>query len=196
MEQMTLLLFIDNLLGRKSGKCLWIPVYHTESAVDKALVVEVNEYFDYAFAACLVHGESGAVPITAGTQTAQLLKDDASVLIGPVPSVLKELLAGQVVLLDTLTGKLLNHLSLGSDRGMVGAWHPTCVLTLHTGTTHQNILNSVVQHVSHMEHTCYVWRWNNDCVGFTSIGFTGKKFVVKPVLIPFRFDLFWVVFAC
>ena len=42
----------------------------------------------------LVHGEGCAVPIAAGTELAELLKDDAAVLVSPVPSMLEELLAG------------------------------------------------------------------------------------------------------
>ena len=79
---------------------------------------------------------------------------------------------------------------------MVCTRHPECILTLHAGTAHQDILNGVVEHVSHVEHTCHIGGRNDDCVGFTSVGFAGEEFVVKPVLIPFRFDLFWVVFAC
>ena len=77
---------------------------------------------------------------------------------------------------------------------------PNVTGVLHMGhmlnNTIQDILNRVVQHVSHVEHTCHIWGRNDDGVGLTFVGFTGEKFVVKPVLIPFRFDLFWVVFAC
>ena len=79
---------------------------------------------------------------------------------------------------------------------MVGTRHPAGVLALHTGTAHQNVLDGVVEHVAHVEHTRHVGRWDYDCIGLTSVGFAGEKFVVEPVLIPFRFDLFWVVFTC
>ena len=75
------------------------------------------------------------------------------------------------MLLDALLGQFLNHFGLCCDRGVVGAWYPTSILALHTGTTNENILNSIVQHMSHMQHTRYVGWWNNDGVGLTSIGF-------------------------
>ena len=117
-------------------------------------------------------------------------------LVGPVPCMLQELVASQVMLLDALLGEFLHHLGLSGDRGVVGARHPTGILTLHTGPAHQNILNGVIQHVSHVEHTSHIGWWNDDGLGLTSVGFAGEKFVVKPVLIPFAFDLFRVVFAC
>ena len=109
---------------------------------------------------------------------------------------LKELFTGEVVFLDTLTGEFLHHLGLRGDGGMVGARYPQGVLTLHTGTTHQDVLDGVVEHVSHVEHTRHIGRGDDYRIGFTSVGFAGEEFVVKPVLIPFRFDLFWVVFTC
>ena len=63
---------------------------------------------------------------------------------------LQELLTCQIALLDTLLGQLLHHLCLCSDRGVVGTRYPECILTLHTGTAHQDILNRIVQHVTHM----------------------------------------------
>ena len=106
-------------------------------------------------------------------------------LVSPVPCVLQELLTCQVTFLDALLSEFLHHLSLCCNRGMVGAWYPAGILALHAGTTNQDILNGVVQHVSHVQHTCHIGRWDNDGVGFTSIGFAGKELIVQPVLIPF-----------
>ena len=103
MEQMALLLFIDNFFGRKGCQRLGVPVDHAQTAIDKSFLIEVNEHLDDALATLLVHGESRTIPIAAGTQTAQLLQDDATMLVGPVPGMLEELLTGKVVLLDTLS---------------------------------------------------------------------------------------------
>ena len=196
MEEVALLLFVDDLLGREGGEGLRIPVHHAQATIDKALVIEIDEDLDDALGTLLVHGEGSAVPIAAGTKAAQLLEDDASVLVGPVPGMLQELLTGEVVLLDALLGELLHHLGLCSDRGMVGAGDPAGILTLHTGTTHENVLDGIVQHVAHVEHTGYVGRRNHDGIGLASVWLTREKFVVQPILVPFAFDLFRVVFAC
>ena len=196
MEQVTLLLAIDHFLGREGGECLRIPVHHAESAIDESLVIEVNENLDDTLRTLLVHREGSAVPVTAGTQAAQLLQDDATVLISPVPSVLQELFTCQVTLFDALFGELLHHLCLSRNRGMVSTRYPAGILTFHACTAHQDILNRIVQHVSHVEHTSHVWWWDHDCIRLTGVGFAGEQFVVQPILIPFRFDLFWVIFTC
>ena len=109
---------------------------------------------------------------------------------------LEKLFTGEVVLLDALFGKAFHHLGLGSNGSMVGAWHPAGVLALHAGASHKNILNGVVEHVSHVEHTGNIWWRDDDGVRFTTIGLTTEQLVVKPVLIPFGLHFFGVVFTC
>ena len=71
-------------------------------------------------------------------------------LVSPLPSVLQELLSGQVTLSDALLSQLVHHLSLSSDRGVVGARHPTGVLAIQTSLADEDILNGVVEHVTHV----------------------------------------------
>ena len=172
VEQMALLFFVDHLLGRKSGECLWIPVHHAETAIDEALVIEVDEYLDDTLAAFLVHGKGGAVPIAAGAEAAKLFEDDTTMLMSPFPGMLQELLSCEVSFLDAFASEFLYHFGLSGDRGVVSARHPEGVLALHTGTAHQDVLNRIVEHVPHVEHTSHIgWR-NHDRIGFTSVGLT------------------------
>ena len=80
-----MLFLVDNLLVGERRLCLWIPVHHAHAAVDESLVVEVAEHFYHPFAACLIHGEGGAIPIARATQLAQLFQNDATMLVCPVP---------------------------------------------------------------------------------------------------------------
>ena len=113
--EFAVLLLVYYLLVAECCLCLRVPVYHTQATIDETFVIEVAEYFYYAAAACLVHCECGAVPIARCTQFAQLFEDDASVLVGPLPSVFKELLACEVALLNTLLGKFFYYFCLGGD---------------------------------------------------------------------------------
>ena len=108
---------------------------------------------------------------------------------------LEKLLTGEVGLLYALLGEFLDHLCLGSDGGMVGAWHPEGVLAHHARTADEDILNGIVEHMAHMEHAGYVWRRNHDAVGFTLVGNGMEHFVALPVFIPFVFNLMRVVFC-
>ena len=117
-------------------------------------------------------------------------------LVGPVPSMLKELFASEVALLYALFCKTVHHLSLSSDRGVVGAGHPTSVLSLHTCAAHEDILNRIVEHVAHVEHTRHVGRRDDHRVGLSPVGPAAEELVVQPILIPFRLHCLWVVLRC
>jgi len=79
-----------------------------------------------------------------------LLENDTSVLLCPSPSVLEELLASKVRLVDALLLEAFDHLGFGSDRCVVGTRHPASVLALKASTTNQDILDSIVEHVTHV----------------------------------------------
>ena len=194
--QFALLVAIDDLFGREHGLCLRVPVDHTEPTIDEAFVVEVAEDFHDAFAALFVHCEGRAVPVATCSKLAKLLQDDASVFFCPGPSVLQELFASEVTLLDALFSKTVHHLCLRSNRGVVCAWHPTSVLAIESCLTNQDVLNRIVEHVSHVEHTRHVWWRNDDGVGLTTVWFARKELMLCPVLVPFSLDFCGAVFCC
>ena len=97
-----MLLLIDHFLVGEGGEGLGVPVDHAHAAVDEAFAIEIHKDLDDALAANLIHGETCAVPVAGAAQLAQLLEDDASVFFGPCPSVLQELLSGEVCFLDAL----------------------------------------------------------------------------------------------
>ena len=188
-----MLFLIYYFLVRECGLRLGVPVDHAHTSVDESFAVEVDKDVDDALRTLLVHGESRAVPVARGTDAAQLLQDDAAVLLGPVPSVLEEFVARQVALLHALLGQAVHHLGLRSDGGVVGAGHPAGVLALHAGTAHQYVLNGFVQHVPHVQHTGHVGGRNDHGVRRAAVGFRGKQFVVHPVLVPLILNFLRIV---
>ena len=169
--EVALFLLVDDLNIGEGRLCLGVPVDHAQAAIDEALVVEVAEDAEHAFAALVVHREGCTVPVARSTQAAQLLEDDAAVLVGPFPGVADKLLARQLLLLDALLCQAVDHLGLGGNGGMVCAGHPAGVLALHAGTAHQNVLNRIIEHVAHVEHTRHVGRRDDYGVGLACIGF-------------------------
>ena len=187
------LITVNHFFVAQCGLSLRVPVHHAQSAVDESLVVEVAEHLDHAFATLFVHGERSAAPVAACAQTAELLQDDAAVLVGPVPGVLQKFVASKVAFANALLRQAVHHLRLSGDRSVVGARHPARVLALHAGAAHQNVLDCFVEHVAHVQHASHVWRWNHDGVWLTLVGNRLKQVVVCPILVPFIFNLFWVV---
>ena len=109
---------------------------------------------------------------------------------------LQEFLARQVGLLDALRSQFVHHLGFGGDRSMVGTRHPAGVLAFHAGAAHQNILNGIIKHVSHVEHAGDVGGRDDDGVRLTAIGFRTEQFVVQPILVPLSLYVGGIVLTC
>ncbi len=181
------LFLIYNLLVAEGSLRSRVPVDHSHTTVNQALLVEVDKHVEHTLRAHLVHSERRAAPVARSTEFLQLLKDDAAVLLFPFPSVLEKLITGEVGLLDAFGGQSCHHLSFRCNRGVVSARHPQGILALHTRAAHKDILNSVVEHVSHVEHTGYIGRRNNNRVRLAAVGSRFKQVMFQPILIPFPF---------
>ena len=143
----------------------------------------VNDPFVVAF----IHGEARAVPVATRPQLFQLFKDDSTVLVRPVPRMAKELVPRQVRLFDALVPQAPHHLGLRRDGRMVRSWHPTRILPLHPGTSDEDVLDGVVEHVSHVQHPRHVGGRNHHRVGLTLVRRGVKVTRFEPVGIPFVF---------
>ena len=194
--EFALLVAINNLFGRQYGLCLGVPVDHAQAAIDKSFLIKVYKNLKHTLAARLVHGEGCAVPVAAGAQAAQLFENDAAVLFCPVPGIFQELLAGEVALPYALLGEAVNHLGLGGDAGVVGAGHPAGVLAVDACLAHKYILNGIVEHVTHVQHTRHVWRRNDYGVRLAPVGPGAKQLVSQPIFIPFAFHFGRIVLTC
>ena len=190
------LFMINHLFSRKYCLRLWIPVHHTQATIDVAFVVKVHEHLHDRLWTYLVHCECCSVPIAWSTQLAQLLEDDATMLFLPSPGMLQKLLTSEVALLDAFLSQLGNHLCLSSNRSMVCARHPTSILTIKTCLTNKDILNRIVEHMSHMQDTCHIWWWNNYSVRLPAIWLRSKELIVHPILIPSWLHLLWRILCC
>ncbi len=191
--EFVMLVMIDHLLVRESCLALRIPVDHTQTAVDESFLIEVAEDMNDGFGTGLVHRESCAVPVAGATKFAELFEDDASVLVRPVPRMFEELLAGQVRFVDALLLEAFDNLCLGRNRRMVGTGYPAGVLALQPCTADENILNRLVEHMTHVQHARYIGRRNNDGIRIAVVRLAVKEFVVQPVLVPAGFNVCRIV---
>ena len=178
-----------------------IPVHHAQVAVDKTFVEKVDKDAVDSVGALFVHSECGAVPVAGSTELTELLQDDAAVFAGPLPGMLKELLACEVGLFDSFRSKLLDNLCLGGYGRMVGAGHPAGVFALHARAAHEDVLDCIVEHMPHVEDAGDVWRRDHYGVSFALVGLGMEQLVFKPVGIPFvlyvgRIVFLWEVVHC
>ena len=108
----------------------------------------------------------------------------------------QEFFSGKVFFINALFLEELHYLGFGSDRGMVRTRNPAGVFALHSGTSDEDVLYGIVEHVPHVEHAGDVRRRNDDGVGLLIwIYAGGKQLVFHPIRIPFGLGSCRFVFA-
>ncbi|OPZ74052.1 MAG: hypothetical protein BWY80_00735 [Firmicutes bacterium ADurb.Bin456] len=70
---------------RNSGMTLGAPVGNIITPVNQTPLIEFDKYLQHGFGAPFVHGETLPLPVTRGTQLAQLGGDPVAVLLFPGP---------------------------------------------------------------------------------------------------------------
>ena len=107
----------------------------------------------------------------------------------------QEFFAGEICLGYPFRCEFCHNLSLCGYGGMVCAGNPERILAHHTGATGENILDGVVEHVTHMEHTGHVWWRNHNCIRLTFIRLGMKQTVFHPIFIPFTLHCGRIIFG-
>ena len=161
VPQVTGLVHILHLGVRQGGDAVGTPVDDAAALVDQTLFVQGDEDLPHGLGAALVHGEPGALPVAAGTQLLLLLHDAVAILVLPVPYTLQEFFTAKIVAGQTLLAKLLLHLDLGGDAGVIDAGNPQGVIALHPLEPDQSILQCRVHGVTHVQLTGDVG-WGHD----------------------------------
>ena len=96
--------------------------------------------------------------------------------------------------MPSLRAELLLDLGLSGNARVVGAWLPEHCLAFETRPAHEDVLQSVIQHVAHVQHARDIRRRNHDRIRLLrriSDRFKASRF--EPVGIPALFDFFGFV---
>ncbi len=193
--KMALGVLVDDFVVTHGSKGLRVPVHHAHAFVNPAFLIKIDKGVDYGLAQRGLHGEAGAVPVAGAAQFAQLFQNDAAMLFLPLPGVLKEFLPADILLGNAHGLEFGHHLALRSDGSVVRTGDPAGILPVHAGLADENVVERIVEHVSHVQDTCHIGRRNHDGIRFLPVGFAVEKFVFQPVAVPLVFNLRSTVFG-
>ena len=193
--ELALLFAIQHFLVRNCSARLRVPVDHPYPPVYPALAVQVDKHFDHASVTELVHGEAGAVPVAGGPKLLELFKDDASVFFLPFPGVAEEFLPAELGFPQAALAQHGHHPGFCCDGGVIGTRHPAGLEALHPLFAYQHILNGVVEHMAHVQHTRHIGRGDHDGVGFfVRVRGRAEEAVLHPDIVPLMLDFSRLVF--
>ncbi len=138
------------------------PVDDVIAAVDQAVAVQADEDLPHRPGKAFVHGEPLPAEVARAPELLQLVYDLAAKLLLPLPHPGDKRLAAQPVAVGSLPGELFFDDVLGGDPGVVRPREPEHVETVHAFVAGQDILQGVVQGMSHVQGAGHVRGGNDD----------------------------------
>src|SRR5262249_5901694 len=151
------LLVLDLEIG-KAGQAARTPVGHSAASVNESFFKESDEGAHDRPHVPFIHGEGDAIPVEADTQPLVLIENAVAVFFAPFPDSLDEHLAPQVMTALALLLQLtLNH-HLRGNPSMVSTRLPEDIEALHAMPADEDILQSAVQGMPHVQITGNVRR--------------------------------------
>jgi hypothetical protein len=197
MPEVALHLDLLDFEVRDGGEQLRVPIDQALVFVDEAGAVEIDEHLAHRARKPLVHGEALARPIARRAESLQLIDDQTARLDLPLPDAAHELVAAEraAVRLLALHQLALDH-HLGGDAGMVGARLPQHVAAAHALEADEDVLQRIVERVTHMQRAGHVRRRDDDGEGpragaVRTAG--GKRLRLFPQAVDRALDGGWLV---
>ena len=186
----TVFLFIFDFGIGDGSHAVGAPVDEALTAIDEVLFIETVEDLDDGFGAAFVHGEPLPVPVAGGAEFLELLDDASAVLTAPVPGSLEEGVTADVLFRDAFFFHRLDDLGLGGDGRVVGAGDPEGIEPFHPVIADEDVLQRIVEGVSHVELPCDVGGRDDDRVrGLLLVRFCVEVLVLLPEVVDLVFEL-------
>ena len=115
-------------------------------------------------------------------------------LIAPLFGMFNKSIPAQIVLVFTFLAQLLLDFCLGGNASMVGAGKPESGMPLLACPAGKNVLNGIVENMTHGQNSGDIGRGDNDGVGgFIRIGFSCERTFSFPFFVEAVLHLFWLV---
>ncbi|KAF1771734.1 hypothetical protein GCK72_003561 [Caenorhabditis remanei] len=153
----------SQLHTRNGGSQCTTPVDQSIRSVDSSRLVHPNECLCDSTTHLRIHREHSSIPVDRRSQLAELIIDDVSLLVLPMPHLLIESVTSQIVTSQsTFTFQSFLDDDLCGDSSVITSWIEECSLSMHSIESSDRILDSRCQRVSDMKSSCHIWRWDTD----------------------------------
>ena len=187
IPEVTVIRLMLNLVVRESRTAARTPVYDVVAFINEALIVKLGKDLRDSFRATLVERKALARPVGRIAEHALLMDDRSAVLLLPLPDALDKGLAPEILTALTLLAERLLNDILSRNTRVIGTREPKSILTLHTAPPDENILNRLVERVTHMKNTRHVRRRNYNGIALAIARLLMKITVLLPKRIPLCF---------
>ena len=189
MPEETVLFGIFDFRVGKRGMATGAPVDNPVAAVNKTFFIKADENFLHCRRQIFVHCERLFRPVARRAEAFLLFDDSAAVLMRPCPGSFKEAVATDVVFRESFRLHLVDDFEFRRDACVVGAGKPQRFVAVHTLKADDNILNGIIEGVSHVQLSRDVGRRHHNRERlFLFVDVSLKEFVFHPVIVDFLFE--------
>ncbi|MNS53284.1 hypothetical protein D3C72_860350 [compost metagenome] len=166
-----------------------VPVDQALAAVDQALFEQADEHLGHGLRHLGRHREVLARPVDRRPHAAHLARDGGARLLLPLPDLLDELFAAEVMARHALGFQLALHHDLRGDTGVVGTRHPQRVGAAHARVARQAVHDGLVERVAHVQRAGHIGRRQLDGeIGAIGVHRGLGDAAALPFGAPFRLD--------
>ena len=156
----SLLRLHDHFLVRQRRQRGRTPVDHPTPPINQTLLMQIHKHPLHTTRIIVVHGETRTVPVTRTSKRPQLLQNDPAILVFPLPDLGHQRVTPKIITMfdhPLLAQRLLHHILRRNPR-MVSARKPHHLMTGHPRPPRQNVLDRVVQHMTHGQDPRHIRR--------------------------------------
>ncbi len=188
MPKMPSLIFMLHLNIRKRRVAARAPIGNAGPLINQSFFIKAHKDLADRAGTAFIHRETLALPIAGRTQRTQLRHNAIAKLFLPLPDPFQKLLPAKIIAAFSFGAQRLFHFRLRCYAGMIAARHPQGVISLHAPPADQNILQSIIHCMSHMQLSSNIRRRNHNAVRLLVwLCLRMKQSVLLPIRIPFFF---------
>src|SRR6266542_409902 len=169
------------------------------SAIDQTLLVQAHEGRPHAAHVMRLHREHVARPVSGRAELPELELDLVAVALHPLPHLVQELVAPEVMATQAALAQVLLHDHLARDASVIPARHPQARIAEHAMPADHDVFERDEQRVSVVQTAGDVRRRHGDDerLALSKVGMRlgPKEPVLFPELVPVALDLGRVIWS-
>lgn len=119
--RLEILILMSGLLIERYDLNLEIPISRTRTAVSRALLMGITRCISGNAETNLIRNRNDTIPITTNARLTRLLRSSTTILIDPIPDVLRRLVTDRVDLLSALLDRTIGRLDLNDSADIINA---------------------------------------------------------------------------
>src|ERR671925_928550 len=161
MPEIALGFLVNDFDIGESGFATRTPVNKPFRSIEQSIFPEPDKSFPHRQGKPFVHRKAFMFPVTRHAESFELVQNRAPRFLLPFPDLLDELFSPDLSSGQALRSKPTLDDVLCCNARMIRAWNPQDPVSVHSLVTAENVLECIVERMTHMQRAGYIRRRNH-----------------------------------